>query len=327
MRRKLHNALTRLNRLRGPSSASVGATSSSRPLAQSSSPLQALTMAALALPGLTHAPARAAEGEDASFQYGHYQEGGGAGSQFRETGKSIQVDTIQASVGARLQDRMRFRFNYQEDTWSGATPIAAAPAGALTPVDSIAEASKFWEIANLVSTFDPEKGVASFIEPESLQHLQTAETVEIMAYASPEIRRQGDARLGYEWDEAALDGGVGVSIENDFDVWFANLGGRMDFNQKRTTVTLGTTYTNSSIDAQRYAYSVIGSKSPEPPTVQGTRQDESVGLGLVQVLDQNSVLEANVGYTHSAGYLSNPYKQSLFFAPIEARQLQRQAGD
>jgi len=254
-------------------------------------------------------------------QYGHYQEGGGARSQFRETGNSIRVDSLQAYAGTRLFDRLKLLFNYTQDTWSGATPIAAAPAGSLSRVDSVAGASPFWEIDSSLARFDPVKGVATFQDPETQQPLQTSETVQVMAYASPEIRRQGDFQLAYEWDEAALQGGGGASIENDYDAWFLNLGGRLDFNQKLTTLTGGLSYTNSAIDAQRFAYSVVGSKSPEPPTVTGTRDDISMGLGLTQVLDKNSVIEAGVGYTNSTGFLSNPYKQSLFFAPVDARRL------
>ncbi|WP_236101955.1 DUF3570 domain-containing protein [Methylotetracoccus oryzae] len=320
MSKRLRAAMRHLRGSVRPSSPSISRAESRTPPCSAPS-LQALTAAALALPGLVPSAAQGAEGDEAGFQYGHYQEGGGAGSHFRETGNSIQVDTIQAFAGARLMDRMRVLFNYQEDTWAGATPIAAAPAGSLTRVDNIVGASAFWEVANSLSSFDPDKGVAVFLDPTTGQQFVTPETVQVMAYASPEIRRQGDFNLSYDWDEAAVSGGGGVSIENDFDVWFANLGGRLDFNQKATTLTFGGSYTNSSISAQRFAYGVVGSKAPEQPTIEGTRQDGALGARLVQVLDKSSTLSANVGFTHSTGYLSNPYKQSLFFAPVVARQL------
>jgi hypothetical protein len=39
----------------------------------------------------------------------------------------LQVDNIQANGGLTLEDRWKFAFNYVQDTWSGATPVASAP--------------------------------------------------------------------------------------------------------------------------------------------------------------------------------------------------------
>ena len=91
-----------------------------------STSLQALTAAALSLPGLMLSPAYAAE-EEVGLQYGHYQEGGrhlfGAQSKFNP----IEVDSLEGSTSFKLTDRVKFGFNYVQDTWSGATPITTAP--------------------------------------------------------------------------------------------------------------------------------------------------------------------------------------------------------
>ena len=282
--------------------------------------MQALTAAALALPGLTHSTAHAAQGEEFSFQYGHYQEGGGPQSNFRDTGNSIQVDSLQTTGSTRLFDRMKLLFNYAQDTWSGATPISTAPASAVQRQDTIVGASPFWDVPRLAS-FDPKQGRGSFLDPATGQTFTTDETVQVMAYASPEVRKQGDLSLGYEWDEAALNLGGGVSVERDYNSSFVNAGGRWDLNQKLTTLNLGLSYTDSDVHANRFPFEVVGSSAPNPATVQGHRQDVTTGLALTQVLDKDSLLEASLGFTHSTGYLSNPYKESLFFAALDAPDL------
>ena len=87
------------------------------------------------------------------------------------------------------------------------------------------------------AVYDPSFNLVPGPQNDQLTHVQS--------YASPETRNQGDFKLGYEWDEAALDVGGGISVENDYDSSFANLGGRFDFNQKQTTVNWGVSYTNS----------------------------------------------------------------------------------
>ena len=106
----------------------------------SSSPLslQALTAAALVLPGLMMPNAHAAEDDSVDFQYSHYQEGKrdiyGYGlidntiSKLPQNLNPIEVDSVHGSGRFTLTDRIKFAFNYTQDTWSGATPIGTAPA-------------------------------------------------------------------------------------------------------------------------------------------------------------------------------------------------------
>jgi Protein of unknown function (DUF3570) len=70
-----------------------------------------------------------------------------------------------------------------------------------------------------------------------------------LSYASPETRKQGGFKLSYQWDRVALDIGGGISVENDYESRFGNVGGHFDFNQKQTTVNWGGSYTNSNTNA------------------------------------------------------------------------------
>lgn len=300
------------------------------------SSLQALTAAALTLPGLMLPPAQA-EDNEFGVQYGHYQEGKrqlfGVESQFHP----IEVDTLQGSGNVKLADRIKFYFNYQQDTWSGATPIVTAPlemrGNRTTPLDSVTGATP---IINgelfLDSNFNPLKtdGFGNLTGGTNRQLVHT------LSSASPETRKQGDFKLGYEWDEAALDVGGGISVEDDYESRFVNLGGRLDFNQKLTTLTGGLSYTASDTKA-RLDHDVIPYINTDAyndrievtdnlgKILQGHRKDWGAHLGFTQVLNKNALIETGLGYTYSIGYMENPYKavQVAFIDPAQQNQSPR----
>jgi len=290
-----------------------------------STSLQALTAAALSLPGLMLSPAYAAE-EEVGLQYGHYHEGGrhlfGAQSKF----DPIEVDSLEGSTTFKLTDRVKFGFNYVQDTWSGATPITTAPLafggnGRFNGINQplMSGATPFIngdlyfdsQFNPLAVGYDPETRERFFIQEQQLVHT--------LSSASPETRKQGDFKLGYEWDEAALDVGGGLSVENDYNANWGSLEGRLDFNQKQTSLNLGLSYTNSATQAKQ-DHDTIGYINttayqdqithPEPGVnvLHGWRQDWATHLNLTQVLTKDALIETGVGYTRSTGYLANPYK-------------------
>jgi Protein of unknown function (DUF3570) len=289
--------------------------------------LQTLTAAALTLPGLMQTPAYAAD-EETSFTYGHYQEGNrnlfGAQSEF----SPIEVESLQGSTKFKLTDRVKFAFNYVQDTWGGATPIATAPL-------SIGGNGRFNGSNSLLSGATPylkgnnvlfDKNLNPLINQGQDQagnpvYSTNNNLVHTLSQASPETRKQGDFKLGYEWDEAALDVGGGISIEDDYESRFGNINTRWDFNQKQTTVNVGVSYTNSdtraTIDHDANTYIEKNDKFdpikdfPEldgKTLITGKRQDWSVSLGLTQILNKSALVEAGFGFTRSTGYMENPYK-------------------
>lgn len=246
-------------------------------------PLQAFTAAALALPGLLLAPgteALAADDDEIDLQYSHYQEGkrttysqvqDPATGNFTSIIKSpnvlnpIEADSLRGSARINLNDRLQFTFNYTQDTWAGATPIASAPVVAngnntvrnfvtnaivgASPLLNDSGITKFYQdqagnryLAN--ATIDPDTGIQTYARGQQINQL-----THVLASASPETRQQGDFKLAYAWDNAGASVGGGQSVENDYDSRFGNLGLRLDFNQKRTSVNLGLSYTNSDTHA------------------------------------------------------------------------------
>jgi hypothetical protein len=308
--------------------------------------LQALTTAALVLPGLfSPVSAHAAEGDEVDFQYSHYQEGkrnialSGAdpNSTLNTSGKSfdpIEVDSLHGHANISLTDRVKFAFNYIQDTWAGATPAATVPFStgmgnqAVIKNDVIVGASpNLGQYAIFDSKFnplspteaiDPNTGGNIYVKDRRLTH--------VMATASPETRKQGDFKLSYDWDNASVTVGGGISIEDDYDSRFGNIGGRFDFNQKQTTVNADLSYTNSYTHATPEHYNFIGydlvpaSQLYHPNgdrtwnTIQGTRQDWATHVELTQVLNKDALLGMDFSYSRSTGYLSNPYKGvGIFF--------------
>ena len=319
---------------------------------------QELTAAALVLPGLLPTITLAADGDSIDFQYSHYQEGKrdldlsqnatnpttGVTSNIRVPNRRnpIEVDSLHGSARVSLTDRVKFAFNYVEDTWSGATPFGSAPAhsGAntfksfkLTPDGTtVGGASPY---ANAQHLYLDKQGnpVAAVTDPITGQTTYPKDpAVHVMGYASPETRKQGDFKLSYDWDEAAVSLGGGISTERDYESRFVNLGGRMDFNQKQTTVNLGLSYTNSTIDAamDHIGYRFFGAtgygdqysfnKATGITVLHGNRQDWATQLGLTQVVNQDAVAELGMGYTRSTGFMENPYKIIWLFAPLPIDQ-------
>lgn len=313
--------------------------------------LRALTGTALLLPGL----GSAGEGDEFSFQYGHYQESDrkyfatnpfdiqvplGTFSEVEDKLDPIEVDSLAASARVSITDRLKFTFNFTQDTWAGATPIATAPA--VAGGNTVILDDTFTTVIGGASPYLG-SGQAPFFDtqgnPLALDLLtfpfvaQTnSQLTHVMVSASPETRNQMDMQLSYEWDEAALDIGGGVSVERDYESHFINLGGRWDFNRKLTSLSLGGSYTSSDIkalidpDAQPYfftdGYDDLIFQEPRDTenqlrgnnkTLQAERQDWSINLGLSQVLYKDAHFTTGLGYTQSRGFLENPYKATLIY--------------
>ncbi|MEQ1545209.1 DUF3570 domain-containing protein [Methyloglobulus sp.] len=307
--------------------------------------LQVLTTAALMLPGLLSPVAHSAEGDEVDFQYSHYQEGkrnistvatdlliGSNSVAGIKSFNPIEVESLHGSAKISLTDRVKFAFNYTQDTWGGATPMTTAPAvfntnfsllaaDGLTVVGAtpylrgekpiLLDSQKNPLLANI----DPNTGENIYIKNNQLTHT--------ISYASPETRKQGDFKLTYEWDEAAVSVGGGISLEDDYESRFGNIGGRWDLNQKQTTLNLDLSYTNSDTHAivnhdaavyyDRSAYELRGKiekiKSLDNKEIlHGNRQDWATHFGVTQIINKDALIGADVSYTRSTGYMANPYK-------------------
>lgn len=283
-------------------------------------PLRALTAAALALPGLAHSRAQAAEADDFHFRYGRYQETNRDLHGIQSLYDPIEVDSFITGGRITPYDRLHFAFEYLQDTWSGATPITTAPlvlgGNRPTDPDGISGATPLIQgDLFLDSEFQP-LAVDPFGEVLGVD----TRLVHTLSSASPETRREGDFELGYAWDTLELDLGGGLSSEPDFDAGWVALGGALELDEKRTRLGLDVSYTHGDThapldhDAAPYVdTSGQGNRVRVDPDsgereLGGTRHDVATQLGVTQILTRDTRLDARLGFVNSDGYLANPYK-------------------
>ncbi len=322
--------------------------------------LNALTSAALILPGLFSNPAFAAEGDEVDFQYSHYQEGKRDISGYDDAGVTpnglfngksfnpIEVEGLKGSAKISLTDRIKFAFNYSQDTWGGATPVSTAPVAfdtnhAVVKNGIIVGATPYVQRGGvfLDDNLTPLRDIYSYPDPITGLPIKNSQLTHVMAYASPETRKQGDFKLSYDWGEAAVSIGGGISIEDDYVSRFGNIGTRLDFNQKTTTLNVDLSYTNSDTSAILDHDSYASGRNAPPgqyieakdenggplKTVRGNRQDWATHLGISQILNKDAVIGADFSYTRSTGYMANPYKSvSMVFIDREEQEIFGQPG-
>jgi hypothetical protein len=299
----------------------------------SSHTLQALTSAALMLPGLLISPAHAAGTDRINFQYSRYQEGERNLYGVPQSYKPISADVLHGSGIFSLTDRAKFTFGYTQDTWSGATPVATAPlatSGGNRPYTINGVVVGASPLLNGKVQLDHDLNPIGR-DPLTKQSTGVVDTrsVLVMSSASPETRRQANFGLSYEWNEAAINVGGGFSRERDYHSSFGSIGGRLDFNQKLTSVKFGGGYTDSQVSAildpdsspyitkTAYAQQIVNRRGSE--ILKGDRQDWVANTGLTQILSKNALIDASIGYTHSSGFLENPYKATsvIFIDPAK----------
>lgn len=298
------------------------ATASARPTARTA--LQTLTSAALLLPGLLAPAARAADAanDGISIQYNEYNEGQRDLINVRSGLDPLAIAVFHATGNLSFSDRYRLSLSYTQDTWSGATPVSTSPLAANsnrailqnTPGGVIASgASPF---LNSQLQLDHDRNPLSSDASGAL--VQDSRNVLVMSSASPESRDALDLSFGYDWDDAALSFNTGFSLEQDYESFYGSVSGRHDFNQKLTSVSLGAGYTVMETaavldpDALPYittlAFDDHIRRHGDSEVLYDDRTDITFNVGLTQILTQESLVNFGLGYTHSRGYMENPYK-------------------
>lgn len=264
--------------------------------------------------------AQAAEGSNGvNFQFSRYQEGKRNLFGAPRSLDPIRVDTLFGSGLFSLTDRTKFSFNFLQDTWSGATPVTTAPLVTNGNRPFLVNSDDGVVVGGASPFINTQISLDRDLKPlQRNSGKQDTRSTLIMSSASPETRNQANFGLNYEWDEAAINASAGFSLENDYKSAFGNLGGRLDFNQKLTTVKFGAGFSSSDIraiidhDASPYLTKTDFARQIESrggsEILHGERQDWTANLGLTQVLNKYALIDANFGYTHSRGFLENPYK-------------------
>ena len=219
--------------------------------------LVALTSAAVVLPGLLTSTAKAENAglDTFNFQYNRFQEGKRKLFTAPNNAKPIQADVINASGSLSLTDRIKFSFHYSRDTWSGATPVTTAPVATNGNRPILQNTSSGLVAVGASPSINTEILLDRQLNPIRRDFVtgdvigKDTRSMEILSFASPETRNAADFSLGYEWNEAALTVGGGLSVERDYESSYGSVNGRFDFNQKLTSLKYGFGYTSSDTNA------------------------------------------------------------------------------
>ena len=261
--------------------------------------------------------------------------------------RGITSDGEHAYARFRIGDRARLSVDYAQDIWSGASPIATLPANMMSGASMSATVSGYFNGKGqpiFPTQYQANANAANPSGPVQKNLYSLDQIGHAMGYASPEARKQPTVRFGYDWSETAVDIGAGVSSEVDFLSQFGNVSLRRDLDDKRTSVNLGASFTRGHTRAERNsdgmqamptdAYAdtnlfptsnVAGrmvylsrggtSSSINAPLLTGERQDLAITGGVTQVVNRNDLFSTGFGYTHTSGYLGNPYKGAYIFYP------------
>jgi hypothetical protein len=293
------------------------------------SALEALTAAALLLPGLGTVHAQPAEG--VAVQFGRYQESPRAVEGAPTAARPLSADSLLVKAQARLPSGDGLTLTLTQDTWSGATPVSAAPATALGNRPVMADGQGGLVVVGaspmLTGSVLLDRHLRPVRRDAATGRVDLApRIVHTMSSASPETRQQMDADWQHRVEGGAWHFGAGTSDERDFRSRYLNLQRRFDFDEGLSTLSLGASGTRSSIaarldhDASPYITKIPQAERIESlsgqQVLRGRRRDSALSVGLVQVLSRTAVLEARAAHTRQRGDLSDPYRAtSVIFVP------------
>jgi hypothetical protein len=191
-------------------------------------------------------------------------------SRYSESQNRMKIDAYQASAFLPLTDTLNFRVNGVKDVVTGASPV----------------------------TYYPAAGKAKMI----------------MSGASiADVRDAVDISASYTNNLGQFGVDVGRSSENDYNSSFFNIDSKFDFNQKNTTLALGYGFASDNVWAidhcPPHCEGMVGNEGKYRRSgVGGDKQNHQGLIGITQLLDKHSFVQANLTYSYSGGYLSDPYK-------------------
>jgi hypothetical protein len=176
-----------------------------------------------------------------------------------------------------------------------------------------------------------ERGLMRVIEPVLWGRVQIADVwevqgsaaVDIITGASPELvtnvsgrpvqsitgasvvdhRATGDIKVTRRFGDFALSASHAQSNEEDYHSKAYGLEGRIDLDQKRTTLTAGFGRSDDRVG------------SSIDPTLDAPRRTNDYLLGVTQVLSPLAVVQSSLAVSRGSGWYNDPYKLTLTFYP------------
>ncbi len=129
------------------------------------------------------------------------------------------------------------------------------------------------------------------------------EPLQVMTGATIEEQRTDALVSGnYYLDNGKAGASAGLSIENDYLAFNGGLSGERHFREKTTTLSGGI---GLSIDQIEPVDTDLFPLRPDKED----KQSYSVFAGISQVINRSSQIQSTASFQHSAGFLSDPYKE------------------
>lgn len=199
-----------------------------------------------------------------------------------------RVDVVEPVVSATktFDDDSVLNLKLVADSLTGASPSGATP-------------------SDVPQTFTRPSGKGSYITPAGEVPLD-----DTFKDSRTEFRVQYEYPLSRQM---RISGGLAYSKEYDYTSAVANIGLARDFFDKNTTVSVALAYANDTVDPEGgvpIPFASMAAPGPDQPR-QGTEEDKTVTdfvLGLTQVINRQTVMQFNYGYSNSDGYLTDPFK-------------------
>jgi hypothetical protein len=203
-----------------------------------------------------------------------------------------------------------------------ALPILAIPANA--------GAAEVGEVGITVLGYK-ERGLMKVIEPvlwaraQFLEawEMQASAAVDIVSGASPQLvsnatgrpvqtitgasisdrRKLGEVKVTRRLGEFSLRGSAAYSREHDYRSRAFGIEGRMDVNQRNTTLALGYGQSNDRV------------RSGDDPTLDQPRETHEYLLGVTQAVSPTAIAQSTLTWSRGTGWYNDPYKLTFTFYP------------
>jgi hypothetical protein len=153
--------------------------------------------------------------------------------------------------------------------------------------------------------------------------VQASAAVDIVSGASPQLvsnatgrpvqtitgasildhRKLGEVKLTRRIGEFALQGSAAYSKENDYRSRAFGIEGRMDLNQRNTTLALGYGQSNDRV------------RSSDDRTLDQPRDTREYLAGITQVISPTALVQSTVSVGRGKGWYNDPYKLTFTFYP------------
>ena len=196
---------------------------------------------------------------------------------YSESNQRINVDIFEGSLGLHIGKAMTASVNLVRDSISGASPV-------YNKKDAQGNAHQVISGASATSS------------------------------CGASICEQRDAingNLSYFFDTAALNIGGGFSREQDYTSRFFSTNLSLDVNKKMTTLNYGASVAFDTIEPSPSPW------NSRPIGFNRSKTSQQYLLGITQLIDKNSLLQGNISFAYSEGFMSDPYKVVAFYDPNE----------